>query len=275
MSRGPLIGAVPAPALHVMTLNVRRRITPTRRVDDWARRAPLLGRLLRHELPAVIGVQEALPDQASSLGDALGEGYRRVGRGRGRDGRGEGCPVFFDTGRLELVSWTQSALSDTPDEPGSMSWGNLLPRTVVDVLLRDRATGRGIRVLNTHLDPFSARSRVRSAEHLRRLADDTSTPVVVLGDMNSLPASPVAAELYAEGMLRDAWEAADERLTPAWDTFGGYRPPRARGRRIDWIAVTRDIAVERVGVNTASVDGLWPSDHLPVQAVVRLTEVPA
>ncbi|MFS0732775.1 endonuclease/exonuclease/phosphatase family protein [Microbacterium sp. 1P10UB] len=275
MTGGPLVGAVPAPALHLMTLNVRRRMAPTRRVDDWARRAPLLGRLLRHERPAVIGVQEALPDQASALGDALGDGYRRVGRGRGRDGRGEGCPVFFDTGRLELLSWTQSALSDTPDQPGSMSWGNLMPRTVVDVRLRDRATGRGLRVLNTHLDPFSARSRMRSAERLRLLAAETAGAVVVLGDMNSLPASEVAAELYAEGVLRDAWGAAHERVTPPWDTFGGYRPPRARGRRIDWIAITRDVDVERVGVNAASIGGLWPSDHLPVQAVVRLTEEPA
>ncbi len=156
-----------------------------------------------------------------------------------------------------------------------MSWGNLLPRTVVDVLLRDRATGRDLRVLNTHLDPFSARSRVRSAEHLRRLAADTATAAVVLGDMNSLPGLSGRRRAVRGG---DAARRVGGGRRASHARLGHVRrvsaAPRA-GRRIDWIAVTRDIAVERVGVNAASVEGLWPSDHLPVQAVVRLTEVPA
>ena len=76
-------------------------------------------------------MQEAVPDQASTIRTALGPSYRYVGRGHGLAGRGEGCPLFFDSDRLELLDWQQKALSDEPDTPGSTSWGNRVPRVVV------------------------------------------------------------------------------------------------------------------------------------------------
>nr|WP_254050431.1 hypothetical protein [Dietzia sp. WMMA184] len=43
-----------------------------------------------------------------------------------------------------------------------MSWGNLIPRVMVEVHLRDRVTGHDLLVVNTHLDPLSGRSRLRA-----------------------------------------------------------------------------------------------------------------
>ena len=40
-----------------------------------------------------------------------------------------------------MLGWRQTALSDTPDVPGSTSWGNRTPRLVVDATFRDLATG--------------------------------------------------------------------------------------------------------------------------------------
>lgn len=273
MRPGPLVGAVPAPALHVMTYNIRRRMPALLSLpsDHWERRAPLMDRLLAAERPSVLCVQEALPDQARRVLSALGDGYRMIGRGRDAGGRGEGCPVFYDADRLELRSWSQTALSDRPAEAGSLSWGNPVPRIVVDAVLHDVAAGADLRVLNTHLDPLSARSRVRSALHLRAMAARSAEPVVLTGDANAGPHSPAADALFEGGTLRDAWPIAERRLTPEWDTFGGYRTPRERGRRIDWIAVSRGVAVERIGIHGRTVEGGWPSDHLPVQAVLHLT----
>lgn len=267
-----VIGRMAAPHLHVMTFNVRRRIDgPTwPPADRWKVRSPRVERLLRTEQPTLVGVQEALPDQALLMRTALGESYRSVGRGRGREGRGEGCPIVFDDARLELLDSAQLALSDTPGVTGSRSWGNQVPRILVEAVFRDRATSAQFTVVNTHLDVFSRRARVRGAEMVRQRVTASARPAIVLGDLNAPPDSPPARELLSAGTLRDAWWVALSRATPEWGTRPGYRQPRIGGPRIDWIAVTADIRVERVAVNARTVLGGRPSDHFPMQAVLRL-----
>lgn len=266
----PLVGPVEPPSLHVMTFNIRRRMSGPawRRADRWRHRSPAVRALLESEQPAILGVQEAMPDQAAAVLAALGARYRFVGRGHGPRGTGEGCPVFFDAERLELLDWEQSALSDHPHEAGSRSWGNLIPRIVVTARFRDRRTGVALTALNTHLDPFSPRSRVRAVDALRALAG--RGPSVLTGDLNAGEASRTLRALLDDGGLQDAWTAAARRVTASVGTFAGYRPPRAARPRIDWIVVTPDVQVELAGINTFRHRGVWPSDHLPVQAVVRV-----
>jgi endonuclease/exonuclease/phosphatase family metal-dependent hydrolase len=269
----PLIGPVSAPHLHVMTFNVRRPIgrLPGRSPDVWETRRPALAVLLASERPAVLGTQEVVPAQSRAIRSALGSDYRAIGHGRGADGRGEGCPVYYDATRLELLDWSQTALSDRPFEAGSATWGNMVPRIVVQATFRDRVGSARFRILNTHFDHVSRRSRVRSAAHIRALVAAESIPAIVMGDLNTGEGSDPVDELLAHGTLRDAWSAARERLTPEWGTYPNYRQPRTERKRIDWIAATPDVDVVRVGMNDRRPAGVWPSDHLPVQAVVRLS----
>jgi endonuclease/exonuclease/phosphatase family metal-dependent hydrolase len=272
MSVDPLIGPVTSPALHVMTFNIRRRSRSLalRRVDRWALRRQAVADLVGAEAPSLLGVQEAMPDQAATVRDALGRGYRFVGRGHGRSQRGEGAPIFFDGERLELLDWHQAALSDEPGVPGSMSWGNHVPRIVVTAVFRDRTTGTRFLALNTHLDHLSSPSRVRSAEVIREQVAGQSLPTIVTGDFNAGTKSPAYRALFEGEALQDAWVAAAHRPTPESGTFGGFQAPRPTGRRIDWIAVSPDVQVDSAAINARMVDGRWPSDHVPVQAVVRL-----
>lgn len=270
MTDPALIAPVAAPELHVATVNIRRRMgMRPRSADRWTVRAPALGTLLATERPHLIGTQEVLPDQARVLKAALGDDYRRIGQGRNSDGQGEGCPIYYDGNRLELLSWSQQALSDTPDEPGSTDWGNRTPRLLVAAEFRDRATGNPFLAVNTHFDNSSRRSRLRAAEAVRALVAGQGLPAVVTGDLNSGEGTTTLQALLARGELQDAWVAARTRLTPEWGTFPNYRRPRLDRKRIDWIVVTPDVTVERIGINTRRPGGVWPSDHLPVQAVLR------
>lgn len=268
---GPLIGPVAAPGLHMMTFNLRRRLVmPSRRADRWMRRAPRLRALLQSERPSLLGAQEALSDQASFVRHTLGSSYRSVGRGRSADGRGEQCPLFYDTERLELLDWQQCALSDRPSVAGSSSWGNVIPRVYVAAEMRDRHTGGRLDVINTHFDHLSRRSRLRSAWTIRERVAASGVPTVVMGDLNTGAQSAPVAELLAEGALVDAWEVAEQRLTPEWGTFANYSAPRLDRKRIDWIAVTPSIGIQQMGINPRQYDGGWPSDHLPVQALMTI-----
>lgn len=267
-----LIGPVAAPGLHVMTYNLRRPIRHVMRhsPDRWETRRPHLAALLEAEHPALLGVQEAMPEQAGFVRHALGERYRSVGHGRSADGRGEGCPLFYDSERLELLSWRQEALSPTPTVPGSTGWGNRVPRVFVAAEFRDRVTSSRFLAVNTHFDHLSRRSRVRSGEAVRAVVAAAGLPAVVTGDLNSGEGTTPLRALLANGLLQDAYEHARVRLTPEWGSFPNYGEPRLDRKRIDWIATTIDIDVERAGINPQRYGGGWASDHLPVQAELRM-----
>lgn len=274
MLRPAVIGPLGPPELHVMTWNVRRRADGLawRTADRWSNRAPRVRALLHTERPTLLGMQELLPSQLSAVAAGLGARHRFVGHGRRPGRRGEGCPIFFDTSRLELIGWEQLALSDTPHQPGSISWGNPMPRVMVGATFRDRATAATFTAVNLHLDPVSAPAQLRSVELVRAWVEEAGLPAVVMGDFNAGPGSPTYDRLLRGGLLHDAWPVAAHRLTPEWGTYTGYRAPREGGRRLAWIAVTPDITVERVAIHARPIDGGQASDHLPVQTVVRMPE---
>ncbi|MBS3182924.1 endonuclease/exonuclease/phosphatase family protein [Leucobacter manosquensis] len=264
--------AEPSPSVRVMTANIRRRLDRwTRRADRWPLRRDRLRRQLQIARPHLLGAQEALPSQTRWVRESLGEGYRFVGHGRGACGGGEGCPVFYDAARLELLDWRQVALSDTPDRAGSRSWGNLIPRVAVIAHLRDRLTSTEFRCINTHLDHLSGRSRLRSLEYLRDEIAAEAGPAILTGDLNTGPGSPALDALLDGGALDDAWRSAGERGSAEYATYANYRTPRL-GRRFDWIVTTTDIDVDRVEMLTEPVLGGWPSDHLAVLAEMRIPQ---
>jgi endonuclease/exonuclease/phosphatase family metal-dependent hydrolase len=261
MTDAPLIGPVPPPDLHVMTYNIRRPVPHLRRghPDRWANRSATLSATIAAERPSVLGVQEALPEQIAAVAAALG-GHTVLGYGRSRGLGDERAALFVDEARLQIRSWDQLALSRTPQVAGSRSWGTSFPRVVVLARLRDRATGAEFTVANTHLDHVSGWARRRSARLVaQRVAGE---PAIVLGDANAAVGSAPYRELTVG--LEDAWLAAQEHLSEEWGTWANYRDPRP-GRRIDWLLVSPDIEVRRIGMNAAR-----GSDHLPVQAVLRV-----
>ncbi|MHA6695285.1 endonuclease/exonuclease/phosphatase family protein [Homoserinimonas sp. A520] len=273
MTDTALIGPVAAPGLHVMTYNIRRRLPHLmpRSPDRWVHRQPLLRRLLQAEQPALLGVQEALFDQAGFVRHTLGEHYRSIGHGREANTGGEGCPIFYDSRRLRVLSWRQTALSDTPDVPGSTSWGNRVPRIVVDATMRDLDTGIEFQAVNTHLDHKSRSSRLRSADALRQIVSASTLPTIMTGDFNTAADTDPYDALTGEGLLVDTWDVTQKRLTEVWGTFLDYRQPEHDRKRIDWILVTPGITVEKAAINVSRYEKGWPSDHAAVQAVVSLS----
>lgn len=272
MTNPALIGPIAAPDLHVMSYNIRRRLPHFNPLspDRWGHRRPLLMQLLQAEQPALLGVQEALFEQAGFVRHALGEHYRSIGHGREANTGGEGCPIFYDTRRLRMLGWRQTALSDTPKVPGSASWGNRTPRIVVDATFVDVSSGIEFQAVNTHLDNRSRTSRLRSADELRNIVATSPLPTIMTGDFNTDADTEPYDALTGQRLLLDTWDTTEERLTEVWGTFPNYRPPRHDRKRIDWILVTPGIAVRQAAINVRQYGGGWPSDHAPVQAVVGL-----
>ncbi|MFD6136182.1 endonuclease/exonuclease/phosphatase family protein [Isoptericola sp. NPDC060257] len=269
----PLVGAPDADLLHVMSLNVRCAIDDTLpgSPDHWPDRAPLVGRLLARERPTLLGVQEAHFAQLTTVTGALGDDYRSVGHGREGGAAGEHSAIVYDARRLSLLWWDQFWLSDTPRLAGS-TWDHVYPRVVTWARFRDERTGADLVHVNSHFDHESEPARVRSAEVVRDLVTGSGLPAVFTADCNA-PAERSAPYdvLVTDGGLHDAWVVADRRLTPDVGTFPDYGEPVPGGERIDWILTSPGVEVRAAATSTWRQDGRWPSDHTPVQALLRLT----
>jgi endonuclease/exonuclease/phosphatase family metal-dependent hydrolase len=272
-SREALIGRAGGDRLHVMTFNIRYDTNAAPgSPDSWTDRRPVLARFLDIEQPTVIGVQEALYHQVKQIDSDLPRHYDWIGMGREGGGRGELMSVHYDTRRVEPLDFDHFWLSDTPSVIGSKSWGNNVIRMTTWVRFRDLRTGRTFVHVNTHFDHQSEPSRQRSAALIRdRIAGfDPALPVVLTGDFNTPADTSESFRILVGGGLADTWNTAAERLTPAWGTFPNYRDPVEGNNRIDWVLANSHVSVLSAAINTYRHEGRYPSDHAPVQALVRI-----
>jgi endonuclease/exonuclease/phosphatase family metal-dependent hydrolase len=255
------------PTLSVMSFNLR--YASISEPNSWSARRPVMAQLLLDELPTVLGTQEGLYGQLLDIAHDLPEHYDWVGLGRAGGSHDEFMAVFFDTLRLQPLEFDHHWLSATPNVVGSRSWGNNVIRMVTWIRFADRLTGKQFVLVNTHFDHESENSRLRSAEFVHDRVEALALPVVLTGDFNAAAtASPTYDILTTGAGLTDTW-LAGPRTTPAYGTFHGYGPLVPNGPRIDWI-LTRGAVVEAAAINTYTRNGQYPSDHLPVQAVIRL-----
>ncbi|EEP72330.1 hypothetical protein MCAG_02657 [Micromonospora sp. ATCC 39149] len=267
-----LAGSPAAADLDVMTFNLR--YASSSRPNSWAQRRPAMRELLTAEQPDLIGTQEGLAGQLANIKQDLGSRYELIGVGREGGTRGEYMAIFYDNTRLQPLEQHHFWLSDTPEVVGSNTWGGGSIRMVTWVRFRDVVTGGQLYAVNTHLDNASALARERAAQLIRaRLAAlAPGLPIVLTGDFNSGPwaGSPVYDVLVRQAGLVDTWTAA-AATGPAYGTYHNYQPLVAGGARIDWILATRGVTVSAAAINTyGSGSGQFPSDHLPVQARLRL-----
>lgn len=268
-----VIGPARGRRLHLMSFNIRMHDEDADPGDPdyWPRRRPALTRLLRREQPGLLGVQEAEFDQIPAIEAALPE-HRMVGYGRQGGSRDEYSAIFYDAGRFTVRAWDQVWLSDTPTVIGSTSWGNEVTRIVTWARLADRRTGGELVHVNTHFDHKSEPARVRSAAAVVELTEEfAGLPVLVTGDFNS-PAGDSGAyrRLVTDGPFTDSWRSARRRLTPEWGTFPNYEAPVVGEDRIDWVLTRGDVQVAAAGINAHPQQGVWPSDHAPVQALLEV-----
>ncbi|GAA2131878.1 endonuclease/exonuclease/phosphatase family protein [Glycomyces algeriensis] len=266
-----LLGPVDPPFLHVMTYNLKS--ASGRAPHSWWKRRPLVKAVLENELPSIICTQEGRYRQLLELREDL-DGYDWVHLGRGGGSRSEATAIFWDASRLLPLEYDHLWLSKHPNVIGSRNWGSGTIRMLTWVHLEDRATGRRLYVVDNHFDHRSEKARRKGARILLDTIEPFLDPVIVAGDFNCGPDSATHRALTGGG-LADAWEHADERLTPDWATFNRWRSQPTEGpTRMDWILArsSEDCAVEihRAGVNAYAEGDLTPSDHWPVQALIRL-----
>jgi endonuclease/exonuclease/phosphatase family metal-dependent hydrolase len=260
----------------LMTFNIRYGTAPDGE-HSWNLRQDLVYSLLEKEQPDILGLQEALNFQIDAIITHLPE-YRRLGVGRDDgDTLGEYSAILFRSARFRPLESQTFWFSDTPEVPGSKSWGNSITRICTWAHFSDDSTGLPFYVYNLHLDHQSQPSREKSVALLlqrigKREKDD---PVVVMGDFNAgedNPAIQALEEFKEPGSRAPMFADAFRLLHPQAQevgTFHGFTD-HPEADMIDHIFITKSFIVSYANILRDHPPGRYPSDHFPVAATVAI-----
>ena len=262
--------------LSIMSVNIRSG-TAKDGDNHWSLRKDMLFDVVRERDADLVGLQEALAFQIDELIAAV-PGYAVIGVGRDDAAKaGEFSAILFRRDRFRVADAGTFWFSDTPDVPGSKTWGNNITRICTWARFIDR-DGRGFYHYNLHLDHESQPSRERSAALLRQRIDaraHPADPVVVTGDFNvgeknpALSALTAPAATGAAAFLIDTFRVLHPDETVV-GTFTGFKFGETAGDKIDYVLVQPGTEVLSAAIIRTNKDNRYPSDHFPVVARVRL-----
>lgn len=255
--------------LNVMSFNIRYGLA-----DDgnncWENRKSLVIDRIKAFDPDLLGIQECRDDfQAEFIKNNLQE-YEFYGVRRASEGNTalEMAPVLFKKSDFQLVQKRCLWLSETPQIPGSLSWGSTFPRTVTWVQLMHRESGKEFIFLNTHFD-YVLSAIDASARLLQEWSVQMNEkhPVIVTGDFNANKDSFAYRQLTAETGLSDAYR----QFHPNNANEGTYHGFGQADELIpiDWILASDSFEVVSAEIDRCHEGDTYPSDHYPVQAKLK------
>jgi endonuclease/exonuclease/phosphatase family metal-dependent hydrolase len=264
------------PVIKVMSFNIRNGLAKDGE-NAWPLRQDFVVETIRTFDPDLLGMQEVHKFQADYIREQMPEfGFYGVGRDDGLDS-GELVPVMYKKDRFELIDQGHYWLSETPEVPGSKSWDSALPRLATWALLRDKKGGQKQIIFgNTHFDHKGQVARLESAKLIRKRIDEIlpKMTLIATGDFNTHDELQPYAELVtsngASGSpLIDTYRVIHPEKRDLEGTFSAFTGERSRNR-IDWIITSQDVTTLNAAINYTNENGRHPSDHFPVEAVVRI-----
>ncbi|MCX7970235.1 MAG: endonuclease/exonuclease/phosphatase family protein [Negativicutes bacterium] len=261
--------AYPAGKITVMTFNLRYQSADDKN-NSWPYRQDIVVHTIEKYSPDLLGTQECMLGQADFILRNC-PAYYLYGIGREASGFGEMSAQFYNKGLFTPVAAGTFWLSETPDQPGSKSWGSACPRIVSWLKIRHLPSGKYLYWFNTHFDHISEQARQQAArlmlEKISEIAG--SAPTVITGDFNSTDRD-LAWQVFADGGFSDAFSTAVTTAGPV-NTFHDFmRAAPGEPNRIDWILTRGVTGVDYYEVVDYNDNGFYPSDHYPVYAVISL-----
>jgi endonuclease/exonuclease/phosphatase family metal-dependent hydrolase len=246
--------------MQVMTFNLRFA-TPMDGANEWQHRKDLVVEIILKYQPDLLGTQEGTVPQLDYLTAHL-SGYLPLTAHREVDVTCQYPTVFYRAQGFEALKSGEFWLSQTPTVHRSQSWGSAFPRMVTYGLFQKRGRRESFYFINTHLDHISAEARLQGARMIREHFFPLKQPMILAGDFNEPPESPVYHQLLGSGSpLTDTWRAVHPPVEEASTQHGFDGSPR--GSRIDWILVSPAFGVQQAAIIYDNQEGRYPSDHFP------------
>jgi endonuclease/exonuclease/phosphatase family metal-dependent hydrolase len=257
--------------IRVVTFNIR--VAVDEGINSWDNRKELVASIIETYRADIVGLQEALKTQLEDLNKLLPDfAWVGVGRDDGAE-EGEYAAIFYNKKRFKVLEDSTFWLSETPDKP-SIGWDAALKRVVTWAKLRDKITGKIFYHFNTHFDYKGVMARLESANLLNdRVAEVAGkTPAIVTGDFN-FKSDFGGYKILTGGRknyLFDTQKIAKVDSSGSNITYNRFGQFLEEGNKIDYIFIKNNIEVDKHKIIMDTFDGRYPSDHMPVLAVLRI-----
>lgn len=251
-------------------------------IDRWENRK---GRVIEYVLwahPDIIGSQELQADQLDDLLSVIGQEYDYYGIGA-NDGVKEGDipAIFYRKDRLQLIRGQTFYFSETPDIMSKNPFGG--KNTFTFCHFRDKKTEREFLAINTHLAFGNINRRAYEACKLRDflLENNFQLPLLITGDFNTFSfRQELTLPFYDGDHIVQTIENGKVTDSSKLALFGHFGPISSTnfstekkkpfcsegepGIILDHVFVNDGIQVLSHGIDSAKVDGHYPSDHFPL-----------
>lgn len=260
--------------LNVMTFNIRLDV-PSDSLNRWQYRKDNAAEMVRMNDVDILGMQEVLLNQMNDLKERLPQ-YTAIGVGR-EDGadKGEFSPIFYKKDRFSALESGTFWVSETPEVAGSKGWDASYIRVATWAILKEKATGKEIFAINTHLDNDGLVARKEGGNLLLKKAEELGKglPIVLTGDFNDTPQSEAIKNITDASKtnhLLDCKTIARKTSGTDWTFHNFGRLAESERPLIDYIFVSKQIKVQDYAVLPDTLNGTFVSDHKPVLSKITI-----
>lgn len=242
----------------------------------WSARRDICLNVIQGRKPDIIALQEVLKIQADDLRkqlpsfqlfgfdgpemDAHTTGYHGIAKN----------PILFSKERYELLTGGTYWLSETPLVAGSKSWDTARARHANWIRVKEKKTGKELRIVNLHLDHISGEAKIQQAKMVVAESAQYQPDYIQLltGDFNTRFDSKVF-ESVRQGGWRESYESihGEKEAGFTGHEFQGiaYEKGPSKGR-IDYIWYRGKIKPVDAAIVKDAINGKYPSDHFFLQA---------
>jgi len=237
----------------------------------WSARRDICLKIIKNKKPDIISLQEVLKVQADDFRkyfpsfqlfgfdgpemDANPAGYHGIAKN----------PILFSKERYELLTAGTYWLSETPLVAGSKSWATARARHANWIRIKEKKTGKELRVVNLHLDHVSDEAKIQQAKMVVQESAQYQPDFiqVLTGDFNTKYNSTVFKPVR-DGGWKESYEAIHGEREAGYTghEFQGmnYEKGASKGR-IDFIWYRGKIKPLHALIIKDAINGKYPSDH--------------
>ena len=181
--------------------------------------------------------------------------------------------IIYNPERLEMLQDNHFWYSETPDVM-SGGWDEMkFKRGGCCAVFKDLATGRKFFFMLSHM-PLGKEANLHAAQIVLDKAAQYNTgnlPALFVGDLNTRP------QTQSTELLRTYWtdtylSLPDKKKEGPCGTFNSHnvKKPFEKFQRIDYIYYKGKVKPLRYVCFTKTYDGIYPSDHCPIYADVKI-----
>ena len=251
-----------------LTFNVRCEWDDYDGINSFIHRGTMIYEKIKKEKPDIIAFQEVTPEILQYFKTICPE-YNFFGTFRDENFCEEGLFIAVRKDKFGLIFLDTFWLSNTPYVPASrFDCQSIYPRVAVVCEIRELHSNNQYRIVNIHLDHISDEAKILGLKcALKKIQEYESIKpmsTVLLGDFNSDKNSSTIEYCSSNPYINLFDITAEIKCT--FHNFG-----KTNTYKIDYIFVSEDIKqhIDSVKIWDDSANGIYLSDHFPIEAVIN------